>query len=176
MTLRYMPVLADLTFLDCIGVGLVVCALSGGTCNTDHVNPNSLCICPRLAALRVVDSPDLEFGCLRGAVRSRHQCSTAPMATYTPIRTIRTKPGRSPASPSPRIVKPLRRQPRGPNGPGSPAPASKTAATTASWDPYTTTPAQPLKSIRVEGCQRILKVEALSLAVEFPPLYVKWDT
>lgn len=171
--LRYMPVLADLTFLDCVGVGPAVCALSGGTCDTNHLNSNSLCICPRLAALRVVDSPDLGFGCLRGMVRSRYQCLTAPRAacTYVP-----TTPGRPPASPSLRLVKPLRRPLRGPSTPKSPATSSHPEVAPSSWDPYATTPAQPLKSICIEACPRICEVEAASLAEDFPPLYVQWDT
>ena len=48
-TLCYMPVLADLTFFECFGVSLVVCALSGGTCETDPYQPEW---CLHLSSIR----------------------------------------------------------------------------------------------------------------------------
>ncbi|EPS95845.1 hypothetical protein FOMPIDRAFT_1043429 [Fomitopsis schrenkii] len=174
--LRYVPVLVDLTFLDCVGVGPVVCALSGGTCDTEHENPISVWICPRLTSLRIVDSPDLEFSCLRGMLQSRCQYSTAPdVCTSTP-----TTPGRPPASPSPRVVKPLRRRLRdtiisnaSPTPPSTTSPSSM--ASSVDWDPYAVTRAFPLQSICIEGCRRVSEIEGVSLKEEFPPLRVKWE-
>lgn len=167
--LRYVPVLVDLTFLDCVGVGPVVCALSGGTCDTGHENPISVWICPRLTALRTVDSFDLKFICLRGMLQSRYRCSTASGASMsTP-----TKSGRPPASPSPRVYKPLRRQLRHATRIALPAPPSRISSS-VDWDPYAVTHASPLQSICIEGC-RISEVEGVSLAEDFSPLHVKWE-
>ncbi|TFY69653.1 hypothetical protein EVJ58_g315 [Rhodofomes roseus] len=174
--LRYMPALTHLTFLECPQVAAVICALSGGSCDNGHENPFNVWICPRLEVLRVVDSPDLKFQCLRGMIHARSQAFGAPapcMSSASP-NTGHTLPG----APSPRVVKPLRRKfrdaaiRRACNVTLSPSAGRATAAV---YNPYAAVRPSQLRTVCIEGCGRVSQIEATSLRGEFPSLRVKWQ-
>ncbi|KZT68498.1 hypothetical protein DAEQUDRAFT_329048 [Daedalea quercina L-15889] len=172
--LRYMPALTQLTFVDCIRVGAIICALSGGTCDNRHENPASVWICPRLELLRIVDSPDLKFSCLQGLVRSRYQSSVTPISCPS----TSSKAAATITSNSPRLVKPLRRRLRDVDTTQDPASSSASRTgpkITASWSPYAVVRPSQLQSVSVEGCRRVSELEAVSLTYEFPSLRVKWE-